>query len=195
MEDVREKKMSLRKEMEKTIASLSKEEIKEKCRQIERQLFDFANFQESEVILFYISKGIEVSTRRMLKQLKETRKGVVLPVFNEGKNTPRLFKVTDLDSDLRQGRNHLLEPDPDRCKPFSAESIELAIIPGIAFDEKGGRLGVGDGHYDRLIPLLPNTSRKVAFAFEEQIVPQVPMESHDKFVDIIITETRIIYKI
>jgi 5-formyltetrahydrofolate cyclo-ligase len=62
-------------------------------------------------------------------------------------------------------------------------------------DEKGGRIGTGDGTYDRLIPDLPATTRKVGLAFEDQIIAQVPMESHDKHVDIIITEKRIIYKI
>ncbi|MFP4453155.1 MAG: 5-formyltetrahydrofolate cyclo-ligase, partial [Desulfobacterales bacterium] len=53
----------------------------------------------------------------------------------------------------------------------------------------------GSGHYDRLMSLLPNTARKVALAFEEQVFSAIPMESHDKYVDIIITEKRIIYKI
>lgn len=68
-------------------------------------------------------------------------------------------------------------------------------MPGIAFDEKGGRLGSGEGYYDRLVPKLSITTRKVALAFECQIIQQVPMESHDKHVDIIITEERTIYKI
>jgi len=75
------------------------------------------------------------------------------------------------------------------------DRIDIAIIPGLAFDEKGGRIGLGTGYYDRLIPRLAITTRKVALTIEEQIVPQIPMESHDKHVDIIITEKRIIYKI
>ena len=89
----------------------------------------------------------------------------------------------------------VLEPITGRCKTVPIASIDIAIIPGIAFDEKGGRIGSGDGYYDRLIPRLSITTRKVALAFECQIVQQVPMESHDKHVDIIITEKRIIYKI
>ena len=64
-----------------------------------------------------------------------------------------------------------------------------------AMDEKGGRIGTGKGYYDRLIPDLPITTRKVGLVFEDQIVPIVPMESHDRHVDIIVTEKRIIYKI
>ena len=88
-----------------------------------------------------------------------------------------------------------MRPDASRCKNVPIESIDIAIIPGVALDEKGGRVGTGDGYYDRLIPKLPVTTRKVALAFEGQIISQVPMESHDKHVDIIITEKRTIYKI
>ena len=69
------------------------------------------------------------------------------------------------------------------------------IIPGLAFDEKGGRVGTGEGYYDRFIPKLSNTTRKVALALDKQIIQQVPMDSHDKHVDIIVTDERIIYKI
>jgi 5-formyltetrahydrofolate cyclo-ligase len=73
--------------------------------------------------------------------------------------------------------------------------LDIAIIPGLCMDEKGGRLGTGKGCYDRLIPDLPITTRKVGLIFESQMVPAIPIESHDKHVDIVITENRIIYKI
>ena len=63
----------------------------------------------------------------------------------------------------------------------------IAIIPGVALDEKGGRIGSGEGYYDRFIGNLPITTRKVALSLECQIVQQIPMESHDKYMDIIIT--------
>jgi 5-formyltetrahydrofolate cyclo-ligase len=105
------------------------------------------------------------------------------------------MKVDDLNHDLKSGPRGILEPDADRCKVVPIERIDIAIIPAVALDEKGGRIGSGDGYYDRLIPNLAITTRKVALALEEQIIPQVPIESHDKHVDIIITDKRIIYKI
>jgi 5-formyltetrahydrofolate cyclo-ligase len=106
-----------------------------------------------------------------------------------------LLKVDHFAKKLVPGPRKVLEPDKNRCKSVPMERIDIAIIPGIAFDEKGGRIGSGTGYYDRLIPKLAITTRKVALTFEEQIVPQIPMESHDKHVDIIITDRRIIYKI
>ena len=106
-----------------------------------------------------------------------------------------LLKLDKVETDLILGARGVLEPDANHCKTVPIENIDIAIIPGIAFDEKGGRIGTGTGSYDRLIPKLSITTRKVALALECQIIQQIPMESHDKHVDIIITEKRIIYKI
>ena len=120
---------------------------------------------------------------------------VVLPAFDPGKYETIPMKVDDLGKDLTMGPRGVLQPDLDRCKLVPIDRIDIAIIPGLAFDEKGGRIGTGRGYYDRFIPKLAITTRKVALAFEEQIVQQIPTESHDKYVDIIITDRRIIYKI
>jgi 5-formyltetrahydrofolate cyclo-ligase len=105
------------------------------------------------------------------------------------------MKVDSSERELIPGPRGVLEPDVSKCKVVPMDRIDIAIIPGLAFDEKGGRIGSGTGYYDRLIPRLAITTRKVALAFEEQLVAQIPMESHDKHVDIIITDKRIIYKI
>jgi 5-formyltetrahydrofolate cyclo-ligase len=106
-----------------------------------------------------------------------------------------LMKVDTLEKDLSIGPRGIYQPNPDRCKVVPIDRIDIAIIPAIALDEKGGRIGSGQGYYDRLIPNLAITTRKVALALEEQIIQQAPIESHDKHVDIIITDRRIIYKI
>jgi 5-formyltetrahydrofolate cyclo-ligase len=120
---------------------------------------------------------------------------VVLPAFDPDTFEMKLMKVDRFAKELVPGPRNVLEPDAKRCKTVPMERIDIAIIPGLAFDEKGGRIGSGKGYYDRLIPKLAITTRKVALTFEEQIVPQIPIESHDKHVDIIITDQRIIYKI
>ena len=145
--------------------------------------------------MLYMNTDYEVKTDKIIKKCFSYNKIVVLPVFDQEKPEMRLMKVDNLETDLISGPRGVLEPDSNRCKSVPLESIDIAIIPGIAFDEKGGRIGTGKGSYDILIPQLAITTRKVALALECQIVPQIPMESHDKHVDIIITEKRIIYKI
>jgi len=195
MEDLKDKKQDLRKKIEKKLNALSRDDIRKKVKRIENQLFEFANFLEAQVRLFYISRPHEVETRQILKRCKQESKGIVLPLFNSSANGVQLLKVFDINSDLKPGPGNVLEPDPERCKSVNIGDIDIAIIPGFAFDEKGARLGDGSGRYDRFIPRLPATARKIAVAFEEQIASSVPMETHDKYVDIIITDKRIIYKI
>lgn len=195
MENLKVKKQEIRSQVEEKLDALSETEIRARYGYIEEQLFDFANFREAEVMLLYIHQSHEMDSRNILKRCSEATKNIVLPLFRPENNGTRLYKVANIDTDLKPGPNNILEPDPDRCKPVAMDDIDIAIIPGIAFDEKGGRLGIGSGRYDRIMSRLPLTARRVSCALEDQMTPQVPMESHDKYVDIIITDKRIIYKI
>jgi 5-formyltetrahydrofolate cyclo-ligase len=195
MEDLKDKKQDLRKKIEKKLSALSREDIRKKVKRIESQLFEFPNFIEAVMTLFYINRPNEVDTRQILKRCRQESKGISLPLFNSSANGVQVLKIFDVSADLKPGPGNVLEPNPDRCKPVNIGDIDIAIIPGMAFDEKGARLGDGSGRYDKFIPKLPATARKVAVALEEQIISSVPMESHDKYVDIIITDKRIIYKI
>lgn len=195
MEEIREAKRELREKIEKSIKAFSEEEHQARIREIETRLFDFANFLESRIVLLYVNEKNEVDTQNILMKTHDYGKIIVLPVFQREKGRVRLLKVDDPSRDLVAGPGGLLAPNLQRCREVPMECIDIAIIPGVAVDEKGGRLGAGDGTYDRLIPKLPITTRKVALALEDQVVPQIPAEAHDKHVDIIITDKRIIYKI
>ncbi|MGD2028868.1 MAG: 5-formyltetrahydrofolate cyclo-ligase [Desulfobacterales bacterium] len=195
MEEIRETKTEIRTNIAKKLAELSDSEIEKNIKKIENRLFEFANFLEANIVLLYINSTSEVNTRKILERCLNYKKIVILPAFDTTKYEMKLMKIDNLDTDLIPGPRGILEPDSSRCNVVPIECIDIAIIPGVAFDEKGGRIGSGDGYYDRLIPKLSITTRKVALTFETQIIPQIQMESHDRYVDIIITEKRIIYKI
>ena len=195
MEEIRETKDEIRKNIAKTLEALSESEVEEKTKKIENRLFEFANFLEANIALLYVNSISEVKSLQIIKRCLNYKKIVILPAFDTATHEMNLMKIDNADEDLVIGPRGILEPNSSRCNVVPIECIDIAIIPGVAFDEKGGRIGSGEGYYDRLIPKLPITTRKVALAFEYQIIPQVQMESHDKYVDIIITEKRIIYKI
>ena len=195
MEEIREAKQELRASVEKAIQALDAEARQQKLETIQERLFDFANFLEARIVLLYVNAPNEIPSAAIIAKTLEIGKIVVLPAFDVQKSGIALMKIDNPKLDLTMGPRQILEPDPQRCRKVPLECIDIAIIPGIALDEKGGRLGDGNGYYDRLIPKLPITTRKVGLAMEDQIFQQVPMESHDKYVDIIITEKRVIYKI
>jgi 5-formyltetrahydrofolate cyclo-ligase len=195
MDEIRATKEEIRNDIAKRLAVLADSTVEAKARQIENRLFEFANFLEANIVLLYINSANEVISRNIIERCFDYNKIVILPAFDIYTYKMKLMKVDNLETDLKLGPRGIFEPDEMRCNVVPIECIDIAIIPGAAFDEKGGRIGSGEGYYDRLIPKLSITTRKVALAFENQITQQIQMESHDKHVDIIITEKRIIYKI
>ncbi|MFZ0135141.1 MAG: 5-formyltetrahydrofolate cyclo-ligase [Desulfobacterales bacterium] len=195
MDEIQKTKADIRKEVAAAIGKLTSEALVEKNKTIESRLFDFANFLEAKIVLMYIENQNEVKSAGMIRRAIDHGKIVVLPLVKTDTKKFKLFKIDDFDRDMKPGPNNMLQPDPEKCRTVPIDCIDIALIPGVAFDEKGGRIGSGDGYYDRLIPHLPATTRKVALALDDQIIVQVPFESHDKHVDIIITDKRIIYKI
>lgn len=195
MEEIREKKQEVREEIKRKIDALPADIIAAKTKAIENRLFEFANFLESRIVLLYTPLPYEVDSTDIIQRSFAYNKIVVLPNFSIGNRKMRLFKVDTLDKGLEQSPRGNIEPNAKLFKSVPLDCLDLAIIPGLAMDEKGGRIGSGQGYYDRLLPDLPITTRKVGLVFEIQILAGVPMESHDKHLDIIITEDRIIYKI
>ena len=195
MDEVKDKKKDVVNEIIEKIEGLSEEDREQRQKAVEDRLFDFANFIEAKVALLYLRRRCEVDTMSIIKRSIKNGKKIILPLVDREKSRTTLYKVENLKEDLRMGANDVLEPDPDRCKPVPPDQIDIAVVPGLAFDEKGGRLGIQDNFYDKFIARLPMTTRKVAIAFEEQVVNQVPADSRNKFIDIIITDKRTIYKI
>ena len=100
-----------------------------------------------------------------------------------------LHAISDLQRDTVPGHQGIPEPRPD-CPGIAPAMIDWVLVPGVAFDAAGRRLGYGGGYYDRLLPLLPPRAARVAGAFELQIVDAVPAAAYDLRVDTVATESR-----
>jgi len=195
MDEAKSGKNSVLSQVAERMDALSPEQIEEKYNIIENKLFEFANFLESHQVFLYPPGSKEIPTENIIRKAMEIEKSIILPVFTDVKNTFLLYKISHFDKDLVPNAHDMLEPNPERCKKIALDDVDIAIIPGLAFDDKGGRMGFGNNYYSKLITKLPETCRKVALAYEEQIVDQIQMESRKYTVDIIITDTRVIYKI
>jgi 5-formyltetrahydrofolate cyclo-ligase len=99
--------------------------------------------------------------------------------------------VRDIDVDTAPGHRGIPEPRPDVSR-VTVEAIDWVLVPGVAFDLAGGRLGYGGGFYDRLLPLLRPGTPRIAGAFDAQVVAHLPAAPHDLPVDCIVTETRMV---
>ncbi|HKL00930.1 MAG TPA: 5-formyltetrahydrofolate cyclo-ligase [Desulfotignum sp.] len=195
MEEVKNTKTSILVQVAEKLDALSKQAQEAKYYQIETKVFEFANFMESQVSFMHPPGSGEMPIERIIRKALHIEKTIVMPVFTDAKNAFHLCKIIDYDKDLLTNAGDVLEPDPEKCKKISLDEIDIAFIPGLAFDDKGGRIGFGSNYYTKLITRLPETCRKISLAFEEQIVDQIQMDSRKHTVDIIITDKRVIYKI
>ncbi len=142
--------------------------------------------------MFFISFGSEVDTRIMVEETMRRGKVVLAPKALPKTRELIPSEIIDWDEDLAPGAYNIPEPREDRLKPYAPETIDLLLVPGVAFDQKGNRLGYGGGYYDRFFSLLKPDTPLVAMVFDLQIQPQVPVDEWDRRVDCVITDERVI---
>lgn len=170
--------------------NISKEDLEEKSRKIQKRLFNLPEFVNSKKILFYIDIGSEVKTKKIIKEAMKKGKNIVLPITDLKEKKLILSEINDLDKGLERGAFGI--PEPKSIKEVNIKDIDLVIVPGIAFDKKGNRVGYGHGYYDKLINSTNKKLICIALAFESQIVSNIPKEQHDSSLSKIITENRVI---
>jgi len=150
-------------------------------------------FGGARAVMVYIPFRGEVPTERIIAACLSQGKTVTAPVTLRTERRLLPLRVSGNPGELRPGEYGISEPDPDRCEPFPPEFLDLVVIPGVAFDERGGRLGYGGGYYDRFLEAEAPAALRAALAFETQLssVP-LPLGDHDTLMDFIFTEARVI---
>lgn len=155
-------------------------------------LLNLEVFKKAKTVHFYLNTKSEVNTEEAVRKSLLTGKNVVVPVINHKTRHLLLSVLKDYDNDLAAMPHGIHEPKPELLRPVSLNEVDLMVLPGVAFDQFGHRLGYGAGYYDRLLHSDAARPFLIALAFELQIVDEIPVGSHDVKVDMIVTEERII---
>lgn len=171
---------------------LTKEEQAKKSEAIHRRLLSLPAWEEATLVMIYVSFGSEVSTDYLIKKALAQGKRVAVPYCYREERKLTASIIYDYPGDLIPRTWGILEPRPESLRPIDPSYIDLCLVPGVAFDIFGNRLGYGAGYYDRFLPGLRAGTPKIALAFEIQIVDTVFPTPRDVPVDLIITEARII---
>jgi 5-formyltetrahydrofolate cyclo-ligase len=141
-------------------------------------------------VMFYIDVRAEVRTRHSLPAALASGKTIVVPWCND-QGELELYRLANME-ELAIGMYKILEPKPELRnlpeKQCRAEELDVVMVPGVAFDRRGGRMGHGKGYYDKLLQHARPDTPLVALAFECQFFPEIPVAPHDIFMDRIITE-------
>ena len=184
-------KSALRKGILKLRNSQRKEVIGEKSQLIADKLLSFHLFKRAEVVMFYAIKGNEVDTRGMIRYALREGKRVIVPITKLSEGRLLSSEILDYDSELEVGRYGIPEPKSQFVRPVDPKEIDLVIVPGVAFDRRGYRIGYGGGFYDRFLKELGPGTRSIGLAFEFQLCAEIPNSENDVPVDFIISEERI----
>jgi 5-formyltetrahydrofolate cyclo-ligase len=182
----------MKKELRKRIIALrqklSRDEVLEKSSVIFQKVINLEQYKRAKVVMTFLSIRNEVETEPFIIKAMSDCKRIIIPVCQKDTITLIPAEVKHYPEDLEPGTWGILEPKPEAFYPIDPKEIDLVIVPGVAFDEWGNRLGYGSGYYDRFLTSLPSSILKIAVAFDLQIVSEVYPEEHDQPVDVIITE-------
>jgi 5-formyltetrahydrofolate cyclo-ligase len=155
---------------------------------ISGKLFQMAEFQKAETVLFYASFDGEVETFEMMKKAQKLGKIIGLPRIEKGEKRIIPASVESLKDDLEIGSYGIKQPKSDPTKTLRADCLDMVIVPGIAFDKHNNRLGRGGGYYDKFLKSLLLSIPTVGLAFDFQIVESLSFqEEHDVKVSCVLT--------
>ena len=154
---------------------------------IRRKVFRLTAFRRAKTICCYVALPYEVQTWRMIEDMLSKRKRVVVPVVQPGTKRLRLSEVRDPATELAPGAFGVREPVRKAFRPVPIRDLDLVLVPGIAFDRLGHRLGHGHGYFDRFLARIPKETPTVGLAFRFQVLNRLPTASHDHPVQTILT--------
>lgn len=178
-------KLELRKNMSKLRDKLLKEDKEQYDYEIFSKLTSDTLYIDSKVLFIYVSFKNEVGTHKIIIDALKRGKTVCVPKVISKKEGMRAIIIKSF-SDLKEGKFGILEPEKE--EPFvNPQDIDLCIVPGLAFDLNGGRLGYGGGFYDRFLSKASSKTFKLALAYDFQVINEVPTKEHDIKIDRIIT--------
>lgn len=187
-------KQAMRSEIRQRLKSLSADELRYASVLACERLTNLPVVREANVVMLYMPLPGEVDVTPAIVHCLEMGKRVCVPEVNWEQRDMTPVELTSIDEASMQETRHGLRV-PAGAKPIAAELVDVVVVPGLAFDANGHRLGRGGGFYDRFLARMHEGAAKVAIAFDAQIIdrpPGVPMSVTDVSVDTVVTDQRVI---
>lgn len=168
--------------------SFSVEEARSAALRVQQAFLASPEFSQARVLALYAPIHGEVDTSEVLRAALDTQKIVLFPAVCG--DALRFIRVTDPDA-LRKGTFGIPEP----CvtgEAVAPNRVDAVVLPGVAFDLSGRRIGYGKGFYDRAFHHLEGQGRLIGFCYDFQVLEEIAGESHDVAIDVIVTDSRVI---
>lgn len=182
---VRELKKELRDNIIKKRTDLSAEQKDKLDRELCSRFTRLICYKHAKSVILYASLKSEPDTFSIMQQILKAGKRLALPRCVVEK-TEMIFYEVRSNEDLVKGSYGIMEPNPSRCKRIDPFTFDIALVPALAFDSYGYRIGYGKGYYDRFLDRFEGT--KIGMAYSDFLLKKLPRGRFDRKVDIILTE-------
>ena len=147
-------------------------------------------YKISENIFIYVSLSKEADTLKLIEYSLACGKSIFVPKVISKKDGMIALKIESLN-DLKRGTHGIMEPEFVNQKLYPSK-IDLNVVPGVAFDKTGNRVGYGGGYYDRFLEKTCNKDNIIAIAYDFQVFSEIPRDFFDIKVNVIVTESQYI---
>ena len=188
---LREAKLAMRRQIMASRDAMPAAERAIASEAIASRIRTLPEFASAQAVLLTLPFRNEWDTLPLVRGALAAGKTVAMPRVDAQSRMLELHALANVARDVVAGFQGIPEPLP-ACPRVAREAIDFVLVPGVAFDRDGRRLGYGGGYYDRLLPLLSPRAARVAGAFELQVVERVPAAPHDVAVDTLVTESRVL---
>lgn len=187
--DIRPIKAKLRGDLKKRRITMPERKKTALDAKIQNRLMNLWAFRQADTILTYVSTPIEVDTKRMIEAALKMGKTVAVPRCKSAERQMNFYLIKSLN-ELSPGTFGVLEPLSDTRKPFTDFNNSLCVVPGLAFDVNGYRLGYGKGYYDRFLRNYTGTT--IGICYDDNIKERLPHGKYDVAVQMLITEKEVL---
>jgi len=184
-------KEQLRSKLQKCLLEMADEQRSEKSHRACQNLISTPQFQSASSIMMYLSLPHEVDTSEAILHAWQLGKAVAVPKISWQQRRMMAVEINSLETSFSTSASGLRNPTMGVPVPF--EEISLVVTPALGFDRKGNRLGRGGSYYDRFFTDEKFKASKCGFAFAEQVVDSIPVDSTDVPVDFLVTDEEIMY--
>ncbi len=184
-EDHQQRKQDIRQRIETQRRSLSWDWVEAKSAEIASHLKGVPQFRSAATVHTYVAWRNEVNNHQLIKDLLAEGRRVAVPVVDLNRHTLIHSLISNFE-DLRPGAFGILEPAPEKIRVISLSEIDVVLVPGVAFDLHGNRVGYGGGYYDDF--LRHTNAFKIALCYHFQIVDEIPVRADDERVNLLVTE-------
>jgi 5-formyltetrahydrofolate cyclo-ligase len=182
-------KEALRQRMSQLRRALPEDARRERSRALCARLIAHPAFATAEIVLAYAPLRFEVDPEAIVLAAHAAGKTVALPRVEQATRTFRIHRYRPGDP-LEESGHLIREPSPD-AEVLPPEAVSLVLVPGLAFDAQGQRLGFGQGYYDRMLPKM-GVAVRAGLCYELSLMPEVPHADHDVPMQLVVTDKRLL---